>query len=126
LACAHRPLLQIAGDGHREAGDDEERQVDPVRELFPAVSATIELAPSSKSCEELWVWASDAEPVPDVFQESGTFGRVTAIDVDGEPILISTWATSRSDEWIPQADALIASVDFQPESNQAPESPAGS
>jgi hypothetical protein len=93
---------------------------------FPAVSATIELAPSSKACEELWLWASDAEPLPDVFQESGTFGRVMAIDVDGEPILISTWATSRSDEWIPQADALIASVDFQPESNQASDSPAGS
>ena len=98
-----------------EGLDQRGEGVRPCIDGSPAVSATIELGPASADCDELWVWASDAQPMPEQLRQAGTVGRIIALEVGGEPIVISTWASARVGERFPRADALIASIDFQPE-----------
>lgn len=80
---------------------------------IPAVTAEVRLTPGTPKCRELWLWAPEAEPVPDAFRDPDRYARVTALEVDGEIVVVTTYAIERADEWLPIVDELIASFEFE-------------
>jgi len=72
----------------------------------PARQATVTAA-ETKACPELHVWAEEGEPFI-----TGTSLRLIAIDVDGEPMVVTTYGEPYIPEWPALADHIIGSIRF--------------
>jgi hypothetical protein len=74
----------------------------------PAVQATVAAADGTADCPELHVWTEEGEPF---ITQSDV--RLIAVDVDGEPVVVTIYGETGNPEWPALADQIVESIDFQ-------------
>ena len=79
-----------------------------------ALTATVKLASPDAECQQLSLWSSDPESIPDEFRDPSTTFRMTLLDVDGSIVAMHTIATREELDWFRWADEIIGSIQFEP------------
>jgi hypothetical protein len=74
----------------------------------PALQARVTAAAGTSACPALHVWREEGEPF---ITEHDL--RLIAVDVDGEPIVITIFGEANEPTWPALADQIVESFDFQ-------------
>ena len=75
----------------------------------PALQARVTAAAGTSACPKLHVWREEGEPFIDEVDL-----RLIAVDVDGEPVVITIYGEDGTPEWPTLADQIVQSIDFHP------------
>jgi hypothetical protein len=74
---------------------------------LPAIQATVTASPT-QGCRQLWPWTESPEPLPGEIPL-----RITAVDVDGEDVVLVVFGGHQDPVWAAMADQLIGTILFE-------------